>query len=357
MSNIAVSLADTIMRRYPDLRDFTDAPWSYAHGYLLAGFEKLSEASGDGSYFNYLKRFVDSHVTGEGDVPAFKGDSLDDVLVGVAILAVYQRTGESKYRQAATRLRQAFDGYPTNHDGGYWHSKTLSHQMWIDGVFMGQLFLTRYGTTVGDKEFCQETALTQLLLMADRLAKGSTGLLLHAYDESHQASWSDKGTGLSSEVWSEGLGWYCLMLAELLDVLEDKNPRRKALVSVFIRLAEALKFHQDPSTGLWYQVVDKAGEPENWHDTSGSAMFVYFLRRGMDLGLLNFDQYSPVAAAGFAGIKTKVSVSLQQYLNVTDACEGVCVQDSYQDYVRYPRKLNAREAVGGVLWAAVAMEY
>jgi unsaturated rhamnogalacturonyl hydrolase len=39
-------------------------------------------------------------------------------------------------------------------------------------------------------------------------------------------------------------------------------------------------------------------------------------------------------------------------VDILDACDGVCVQNSYEAYVNYPRVVNAKEAVGGVLWAS-----
>jgi rhamnogalacturonyl hydrolase YesR len=51
---------------------------------------------------------------------------------------------------AATTIRRALDNYPRNNDGGFWHSTGMHGQMWIDGIFMGQMFLTRYGKSIGD---------------------------------------------------------------------------------------------------------------------------------------------------------------------------------------------------------------
>ncbi|MHC1771481.1 MAG: hypothetical protein AB9907_07015 [Flexilinea sp.] len=34
---------------------------------------------------------------------------------------------------------------------------------------------------------------------------------------------------------------------------------------------------------------------------------------------------------------------------VCQACEALCIQNSYEDYVRYPQKINAREAVASCL--------
>ena len=43
-------------------------------------------------------------------------------------------------------------------------------------------------------------------------------------------------------------------------------------------------------------------------------------------------------------------------VEILDACDGVCVQRSYEDYINYPRVVNAKEAVGSFLWAAVVVE-
>ena len=43
-------------------------------------------------------------------------------------------------------------------------------------------------------------------------------------------------------------------------------------------------------------------------------------------------------------------------IDVHDACDGLGVQKSYADYVHYPRRINAKEAMGSFLWATVAIE-
>jgi len=38
------------------------------------------------------------------------------------------------------------------------------------------------------------------------------------------------------------------------------------------------------------------------------------------------------------------------------ACDGVGVQAGYADYVNFKRSVNAKEAVGGFLWATAVVE-
>jgi rhamnogalacturonyl hydrolase YesR len=355
MKNLSIALADTIMKRYPDPLTIPYKKWCYVHGYVLVGFEKLHALTGDSKYFNYIRKYADAHVTADGEVPAFTGESLDDMMAGTAIIAMFQKAGDVRYRRAADRIRRSFDDYPRNSDGGFWHARSLPHQLWIDGVFMGQMFLTRYGSAIGDREACFDEAVRQVEVMADRLAKGDSGLYLHGYDEAHTASWADKVTGLSSDVWSEGLGWYALVLPEILALMGAHLGRDK--VKAILRgLIEGLARVQDPKTGLWYQVVDKGDRDDNWHDTSGSAMFVYAIQRAVELGCVDAKRFRRVAETGYAGLLTKVTLGTDGLVDIHDACDGVGVQNSYADYVNYKRVVNAKEAVGSVLWASTIME-
>jgi rhamnogalacturonyl hydrolase YesR len=121
-------------------------------------------------------------------------------------------------------------------------------------------------------------------------------------------------------------------------------------------LIAGLKRVQDPKTGRWYQVVDKGDHADTWHDTSGSAMFTYAIQRAVDLGFVSAAEYEDVARKGYTGIISKAKVNEAGLVDIEDACDGVCVQNSYADYIHYPRVVNAKEAVGGFLWATVIVE-
>jgi unsaturated rhamnogalacturonyl hydrolase len=356
MTSMSIALADTILERFPDPDTIPYRRWCYVQGYVLCGFEKLWRFTGDPRYFAYIKRFVDQHVSAEGDIQDFTGDSLDDIMAGTTIVAIYEHTREPRYQRAADTIRAAFHDYPRNRDGGFWHARLLPHEMWIDGVFMGLMFLTRYAAVIGEQEACYAEAAWQIIAFADRCRKGETGLFLHAYDESHSVSWADPTTGLSPEVWSEGLGWYALILAETLELLPSAHPSRPQLLEITRRLAAGLRQTQDHHSGLWFQVVDKGDRDDNWHDTSGSAMFVYFLQHMIDLGYLDAEQYRPSVERGYAGIVGKMAIGSDGLVDIYDACDGVCVQRSYADYIHYPRRINAKEALGSVLWATTIVE-
>jgi rhamnogalacturonyl hydrolase YesR len=228
--------------------------------------------------------------------------------------------------------------------------------MWIDGLFMGGMFLTRYGAVIGEREACFSEVARQIVTLASHCRKGETGLFLHAYDEARHAPWADPITGLSPEVWSEGLGWYALILVETLSLMPYDHPGRPSVTSILQELVVGLQRVQDAQSGLWYQVVDKGDHPDNWQDTSGSGMFLYAIQRAIDLGLVSQEEFGPIVQRGYQGLLSRAEIRLDGLVDIHQACDGVGVQRSYIDYINYPRVVNAKEAVGFVLWAAIAVE-
>jgi rhamnogalacturonyl hydrolase YesR len=356
MKLLSTALADSILARYPDPDTIPYRRWCYVQGYVLIGLEKLWLITHQARYFDYMRKFADQHVSADGSLSDFTGESLDDMMAGTVIVALYEYTREEKYRLAARRIRESFRDYPRNSDGGFWHARSLPHEMWIDGLFMGGMFLTRYGAAVDERDECFNEVARQILTLAGHCRKGQTGLYLHAYDEARHASWADRETGLSSDVWSEGLGWYALVLVEFLDKLPPTHPQRGAVVGILRDLVEGLKKVQDPRTGLWYQVVDQPDLADNWHDTSGSAMFIYCIQRSIELGLVSGDEYVAAVARGYSGLATKAVSNPAGLVDIIDACDGVCVQNSTADYIYYPKVVNAKEAIGSFLWAAGIVE-
>jgi rhamnogalacturonyl hydrolase YesR len=204
----SVELANTIMSRYPHPDDYPYRSWCYPQGYMLQGMVKLWNSTGDWKYYDYIMKYVDKHVDEQDKIGRFRGNSMDDMMAGSIIVWAYQQTGLKKYKLAADQIRKKFDDYPRTSDGLFWHGRGTIGQVWVDGVFMGQMFLTKYGKYIGDSDYCFDEAAKQLTLMSQHLKKGNSGLLLHAWDEDKDARWADPNTGLSPEVWSEGLGWY-----------------------------------------------------------------------------------------------------------------------------------------------------
>jgi len=148
------AIAKTFMERYPDPMDFPWGSWCYPQGYMLLGIEKLWESTGDKKYYDYIMKFVDDAVDSSGYMKQFDGNSLDIIMPGAIVVWAYKQTGLKKYKMAAEQIRRSFDGYPRTSDSLFWHGRQLNGEVWIDGSFVGQIFLTKYGKYVADSAYC-----------------------------------------------------------------------------------------------------------------------------------------------------------------------------------------------------------
>lgn len=354
MTNYAGKLAETVMRRFPKADQYPYRSWCYPQGYLLIGFKRLWEATGDVRYRDYIYEYCSSHVTPQGEIIGFKGGSMDDMMAGSILVWMYEQTGEERYEKACRRIYEAFADYPRTREGGFLHGRSsLPGQMWVDGVFMGQMFYCRYGR-VFQEPACFDEAKRQLELIY-QYCHSHDGLLVHAYSQDSLAEWAGED-GKSPCIWSEGLGWYALILSEVLDLVPKEHPAYETAKKQLLELLKGLLGVQDES-GLWFQVVDRPEDVDNWCDVSGSAMFTYAFRHALQLGLVEGHAYEMAVKKGWEGVKSRMVENEEGLIDVYGACEGLCVQKSYEAYVHYPQKVNGQEAVCGCLWAAIAMEY
>lgn len=355
--NWSEAIAQTVTTRYPTALSIPYRAWCYPQGYFLMGLDKLWKSTGEQKYYDYILKYANDVVDAEGNPTLFKGNSMDDMMAGSVIVWAYHHTKDERFKKAADIIRKSFDDYPRTTAGIFWHGRRTVGQIWVDGVFMGQMFLTKYGHFIGDSEYCFDEAAKQLIGMHTFLKKGDSGLLYHGWDEDKDARWADPATGMSTDVWSEGMGWYALILAETLEIFPKKHPQYKQLVNIIRELTAGLKNTQDKETGLWYQIVDKGYLPDNWHETSGSAMFVYGIQRAIELGIVSKEEYGECVRKGYEGILSKAKISEDDGLiDIYDANNGLSIQKDYNTYVTRPKMKNGQEVISSFLWATWAVE-
>ena len=354
LTQLALPLSETVMARYPDYRMAYWKDYTYVQGYMFDAMDRLGQLTGESKYLEYIKKYIDHFVDEEGNYKGGGLTNLDNFMTGSAFCTLYGRTGEEKYKKAALQILKGVETYPRS-DGQFWHGNR-SPNMWIDGVFMMQLFLIRCAQHVGEADYCNEVACRNIIAAARHLQRPD-GLILHAWTtEPENAVWADKETGLSPEVWSEGMGWYTLVVPELLALLPQTHPGYSQVLDIYLKMCRGLKKVQDEKTGGWFMVVDKDDNPLNFIDPSGTAMFTYSIQRGIQLGLLKAKEYASVAQRGYCSLFPFVKVNDKGLLDVIGACDGVTIKRNFVEYVTVPKILNAKEAVAGIVWAAVIME-
>jgi rhamnogalacturonyl hydrolase YesR len=349
----AVRMANSTLARHPNPDTIASSNFSWEVGYAMWTFEKVWRATKDPKYYTYIKKYVDQHVSANGNLSGFSASRLDDFLPGYAILLLYEQTQAQQYLTAATTLRNAFKTYPRNSDNGFWHSTGNPNQMWVDGVFMGQMFLARYGHATGESAAFDEV-ITQMTDIVNHCMK-TNGLLLHAYDESKKASWANSTTGLSPEVWSEGLGWYAVLIADLFDYLPADHPGRPGLMTILGQLTAGLKANQDAKSGRWCQVVDKCTLSDNWNESSGTGMFLYLTKKSIDKGYIDGTQYSAVVSSAYQGLVQKATVNTDGTIDIND-CSSIGVQGSYSAYVSKAKQVSPPSCVSSFIAGTLMVE-
>ncbi len=100
-------------------------------------------------------------------------------------------------------------------------------------------------------------------------------------------------------------------------------------------------------TGLWYQVVDKGSDPQNWHETSSSSMYTYMLSRAVQRGYIP-KKFQRVASRGYAGVLTQLSKDDRGGAHIANICEGTNVGD-LAFYLARPRSTDDLHGLGAFL--------
>lgn len=362
---VSERMASTVMTVWKDSvsSDPSRERWGYEQGVLLKGVEAVWLNTGDGRYFNYIQRLTDKFIADDGTIKTYKQEdyNLDNVLSGRNLLTLYRVTGQEKYRKAAALLREQLRNHPRTSEGGFWHKKVYPSQMWLDGLYMGEPFYAEYAETFNEPEAFDDIA-KQFVLMEAHARDPKTGLLYHGWDESKQQRWADKTTGHSPNFWGRAMGWYAMALVDTLEHFPADHPKRAELLAILNREAAAIQKFQEPQSGLWYQVVDKAGEKGNYLESSAAAMFVYALAKGVRLGYLPVS-YLKVAQKGWAGMQRQFveeaqggGVNFKGTVSVAGLGGNPYRDGSYAYYLGEKVVTNDPKGVGAFLLAAAEME-
>ena len=232
--------------------------------------------------------------------------------------------------------------------------------MWLDGIYMGSPFLARYSKDFNQAELFDFVTFQIQEIYKETLDK-NTGLLYHAWDESRMQRWCNPETGQSKHFWSRAEGWYLMAIVDVLDYLPENHPQRAAIIEILNKVSEALVKVQDEKTGLWYQVLDKAGEERNYLEASGTAMFIYAFAKGAKKGYLD-KKYLDIANNAFDSmVQVMVKTGADGLPVLTNTC-GACGlggnpyrEADYNYYVTEVQVENDQKGVAPFILAAIEL--
>ncbi len=354
------------MQFYPDATKlFINAPgkWNYEMGVFLSAMFIQSQKNNNETYVSYIRHWADRFINAEGKIDASYYDEkeykLDDIIPGRPALFLYEKTKEAKYKSVADQLMDQLEHQPKTNDGGYWHKEIYPNQMWLDGIYMADVFSVQYATLFNQTKWYEE-AIHQIKLIAQHTTDPETGLMYHGWDESKNKVWAHPEKGTSPSFWGRAIGWYMMALVDCLDYVPENNPGRKELISIFQKLSKSLLKYQDPNSNLWYQVIDKGSEGGNWIETSCSAMFTYAYAKGFRKGYLD-KTYLVASHKAFDSIVNSYIYfddAGRLYLDQTVKVGTLNFKTSKADYLYYvtsERRINDYKGLGALLFAAIEL--
>ena len=332
--------------------------WNYIDGCMTTSLLEMYKTTGERKYLDFVISFVDYYVSEDGSILGYdpRKYSTDDVSESRILFDLYKYTGNEKYRKAIELAHSQILTHPRTKEGNFWHKAIYHDQVWLDGLYMMQVFYTRYQSQYGGKDYGDIIRQFQNVrrLMFDEEKK----LYYHGYDSSRTLFWADKITGLSSNFWLRSIGWFLVALADVWDYMDGDESGREKIAAIFKEAIDGILIYQDKDSKLFWQVPNYPDREGNYLETSGSAMVSYALLKGSRLGILP-SSYSEIGLDVFNGIVREKMSEENGDLNLKGIClvaglgpENNTRRDgSYKYYISEPVVENDAKGVGPFIMA------
>lgn len=362
---------DTFMRKYSFRTLPPEGALFYHQGVLLSGMQRVYLQSGDKKYFDYIKNYID-YVTGpNGEIYGIQHElttsstpslakrsltMLDSKQPIILFYNLYDETNDQKYLNSIHSVSESMYYWPVNEYGGYWHMMTQPQQMWLDSAYMAGPLSVMYSNKFGDQTL-MERAIDQILIMDDHMKDKKTGLYYHGWDASKEQPWADKITGLSGQFWGRAMGWYLVAIVDMLDYIPKDHqdvPRLKQIVS---DLLGSLSKYQDEETGMWYQVVDKPDNQDNWIESSSTNLYIYAYAKAIRTGIVSDEQYASLLEKAYKGSLATTYFDRQGNFVVDKVCIGTMIDSgTYEHYITRDQVQNDLHGGGAFILMCTEME-
>lgn len=361
IEKLMTSKPDLPLWNIENIRQGKKPAWNYIDGCMMTSLIELYKATNDEKYLDFVKKFVDYYVREDGTILGYEMEkySTDDVSESRILFDLYKFTGEEKYNKAIEMCYQQILTHPRTKEGNFWHKKIYPNQVWLDGLYMMQVFYTRYETE-RNKLKNYSDIVGQFKNVYNIMRDKETGLYYHAYDSSKSMFWANKETGLSENYWLRSIGWYTVALIDVYSYMDEQMyDEYHTIKEIFKETIDSILKYQDQESKMFYQVPNFPGREKNYLETSGSCMIAYAILKGVRLKALP-ERYLQIGLDIFNGICNKyLTVKEDGDLNLGGIClvaglgpENNLRRDgTYEYYMSEPIVENDAKGVGPFIMA------
>lgn len=302
--------------------------------FLKAAVARCEQGMDKDYLFPYIQTAIDSTFA------EANGHHPNAVVSGLGLAYLAHTTGEAKYKEKAFEIFEQYKKIPKATNGGVSHRDNVI-ELWDDTVYMVGEYLMQMYKLTGDKAFLLE-AISQLKKHAEKLEDAQTGLWYHGWnndsapslDPCCQAGWDQNPNRRNNEFWGRGNGWILMTLVDLMELLPKDDANYTYLKASFTKKLQTLLPLQDKATGHWYQLPMYPGEKGNFIESSSTAMYAYAAAKGIVLGILPADRYTPMIERAYTGLEANSLQPTGDYLNMKNICDGTCIGDKQYYYNR-----------------------
>lgn len=336
-------LADSCLDLWPDPSVF---PWNWGESVMMYGLLRATDATGDERYEAYVRRYLDSHLTEEGDIELVL--LYPDVVAPANVaFELLKRTGDPRYDVVSHRLAEwLMDSAPRAPDGAWYHFPLVDWH-YIDTLFMTTVFLAGYGSYCGNDDYVRE-ALAQHNLLAAKLYSGQARLFWHGWDQDGWlCPWATPLRKHNPAFWGRGNGWAVSSLTRVLE-LADPTWQGYSLAKARLRaVLNRLDELQDRDTGAWWTVLDAPYALMNYRETSVTALVIQARCYAGRLGLAPAPSSRPIEKAT-AYVRAQLVADDAGNAHVMGASIGTNPTD-YWGYVLIPTAPDRPWGIGSTL--------
>ena len=293
--------------------------WNYIDGCMVMAFMEIAEITGNRKFSDFVERFVDYYVYEDGSIRGYDKEkyNLDDVNEGRVLFPLYKKTGKEKYRLAIENQKAQLRDQPRTSTGNFWHKLIYPNQIWLDGLYMAQVFNTMYAKEYEGKDYSD--VLMQIKNVRKYMFSEKHRLFYHGCDCSRSAFWADPETGLSKNFWLRAIGWFTVSMVDIISIVDDEAVKAE-ITAIFRETIDGILQYRDADSAMYYQVVNMGTREGNYLETSGSAMIAYAIMKGARIGALP-ESYWQWGRETFDGIVSRYLTTTEDgKLNLSGIC-------------------------------------